>query len=491
VRPPLTVLFGLAALLSQCVSACGEPELEPPESYMRRTFDVACEPEASLDSATRVSRFWLTPSGSADAAPEGAEIYRGELTDYYLARIRAGERPSTLEQRLVPSRSWREASSLVVAPTVPLEEGAEYTLVVPSGENARLIVSTDDRRPLFARVWPPPGASGVGPVAVYCGEEAVLAASVAIDLAPDGVSALFERGAAPAIAVGRCLRLSATEAVSAGSWLMPPPVVGGQLIDPEPLEIGSEKQPESLYCGSGFVRIGPGCAEVADDRFTLESLDVPVYWAIGGSGVDFTQAFEASGRMVVRGLVPNAVTELQVRAISVGGHIWDDGFTARTHAPTAHVVINEVLADPRGPEPAQEWVELYNDGLEPAVIGGWTLEDIGGSVVLGAISIPAGAFLLVVREDFDPGSDVDVPPWEGAPLLRVASLGKNGLSNTGEQLTLRDVSGSAVSRFPALPKPKAGISVARREPWLADDDPAGFAYHAGVGASPGGPNQVE
>jgi hypothetical protein len=156
-----------------------------------------------------------------------------------------------------------------------------------------------------------------------------------------------------------------------------------------------------------------------------------------------------------------------------------------------HVVINEVLADPRGPEPAQEWVELYNDGLEQAVIGGWTFEDSGGSVALDAIPIPVGTYLLLVREDFDPVSDADVPPPEGAPLFRVAGLGKNGLSNTGEQLTLRDASGRLVSRFPALPKPKAGVSVARREPWLADDDPRGFAYHAGVGASPGGPNQVE
>ena len=33
-----------------------------------------------------------------------------------------------------------------------------------------------------------------------------------------------------------------------------------------------------------------------------------------------------------------------------------------------HVVINEVLANPVGGEPAQEWVELYNDGRAPAVL---------------------------------------------------------------------------------------------------------------------------
>jgi len=56
---------------------------------------------------------------------------------------------------------------------------------------------------------------------------------------------------------------------------------------------------------------------------------------------------------------------------------------------------------------------------------------------------------------------------------------------------LRDAAGRVVSRFAALPKPKAGISVARRSPWAVDEDPRSFAYHAAPGASPGGPNEVE
>ncbi|MBN1606934.1 MAG: lamin tail domain-containing protein [Polyangiaceae bacterium] len=491
-KAPSIALFGSAALLGRLVSACGDPQLEPPDSFtQRRSFDVTCEPEASLDAATRVSRFRLIPSGSSLSVTAGAEIYRGELTDYYVARIRAGEPPSTLAERQVPSRSWREEASLVVAPTVALEAGGQYTLIVRSGQSVRFTVRTDDERPLLARVWPPTEAQAVGPVAVYCGDQVVLVASVRTQLAPDGVSALVERGAAPGVAVGRCLQLSVTEAVSAGSWFMPPPVVDGYLIDPAPLDIGRESQPSRLQCGSGLVRAGPGCAEIADDRFTLQSLDAPLFWAIGGSGVDYAQALEASGRAVVRGLVPNESMELRVRAISVGGYIYDDVFTAETHAPMPHVVINEVLADPAGPEPAQEWVELYNDGLEQAVIEGWTFEDTGGSVALDAKSIPAGAYLLLVGEDFDSASTADVPPREGTTLLGVAGLGKNGLSNTGEPLTLRDAAGRVVSRFPALPKPKTGVSVARRQPWLEDDDPRSFAYHGGVGSSPGGPNQVE
>jgi hypothetical protein len=491
VKAPSRVLFGFGGLLGPCVSACGDPELEPPGSYAHRTsFEVACEPEASLDRAARVSRFRLIPADTSSVIA-GAEIYRGELTDYYVARIRADQRPSTLVERLVPCRSWREATALVVAPTVPLEAAEQYTLVAYSGEKVALTVRADDPRSLLTRVWPPAGALEVGPVAVYCGDEVALAASVETRLAPEGVPALFERGAAPGVAAGRCLRLSTTEAVSAGAWLMPPPVVNGYLVDPAPLDVSRENAPGTLQCGTGLVRVGPGCAEVSDDRLTLQSLDVPIFWAIGGPGVDYVQALEAGRRAVVRGLVPNETTGLRVRAISVGGHVWDDRFTAKTQAPQPHVVINEVLADPQGPEPAQEWVELYNDGLEQAAIDGFAFEDIGGSAALGPAVIPAGGYLLLVRADFDPASLSDVPPQDGAAMVRVNELGKNGLSNTGELLTLRDASGRAVSRFPALPKPKAGISVARREPWLVDDDPESFAYHLGAGSSPGGPNQVE
>ncbi|MGB1700257.1 MAG: hypothetical protein ACPHRO_09905, partial [Nannocystaceae bacterium] len=114
--------------------------------------------------------------------------------------------------------------------------------------------------------------------------------------------------------------------------------------------------------------------------------------------------------------------------------------------------ITEVLADPLGPEPAQEFVEIQIkgggawmegdlwiadrtweevraalDGPEPAPIGdplpGATLEE--------------GQVVLIVPEDFDETSmmDGEVPP--SARLLRVpGSLGVNGLLNAGEPLSI-------------------------------------------------------
>lgn len=51
-----------------------------------------------------------------------------------------------------------------------------------------------------------------------------------------------------------------------------------------------------------------------------------------------------------------------------------------------NVVINEFLVDPD----AEQWVELYNKGAEPADIGGWFIDDNGGTE---KFTIPAGMII--------------------------------------------------------------------------------------------------
>ena len=139
-----------------------------------------------------------------------------------------------------------------------------------------------------------------------------------------------------------------------------------------------------------------------------------------------------------------------------------------------HVIINEVLANAVGPEPEQEWLELYNDGAVSAELEGYVLIDIGGETPLPAAELPPGGFALVVNEDYDASSSYDVQPAPGTPLLRVAALGKGGLNNQGEPLELHDADGQVVSRFPAEPKPKAGVSIMRTAPSAPDANPSSF-----------------
>jgi hypothetical protein len=152
-----------------------------------------------------------------------------------------------------------------------------------------------------------------------------------------------------------------------------------------------------------------------------------------------------------------------------------------------HVVLNEVLANPAGAEPAEEWVELYNDGSESVSLGGFLLEDAGGRTLLPDASLDAGHFALIVPEAFLADDGVDPPPAPDAVLLRVPALGRAGLSNEGEMLTLRAPTGMVVSTFPAM-KTKNGVSTARFAPDAPDADSASFVASPNGTSTPGAPN---
>jgi hypothetical protein len=152
-------------------------------------------------------------------------------------------------------------------------------------------------------------------------------------------------------------------------------------------------------------------------------------------------------------------------------------------------VLNEVLANPAGPEPDGEWIELVNDSARPASLSGLWLEDSSGHVQLPDAVLGPGEMALIVSDRFR-ASGLDVPVPQSVRLLRVPSLGARGLSNQGEGLLLVGSEG-VVSRFPLLAAAHAGHSLARRTLDGSDDDPAGFAEQGAVGATPGAPNVFE
>jgi hypothetical protein len=179
-----------------------------------------------------------------------------------------------------------------------------------------------------------------------------------------------------------------------------------------------------------------------------------------------------------------------VRVVTVDRAGAESAYDVRvqTRAVHPHVAINEVYADPVGPEPDQEWVEIVNDGAAAVDTSGFVLDDGHAPTPLPSIVLDPGAFGLVVGSGFVTNDGVDPAPASGTPLLRVSRIGK-GLSNTGTALTLRDASGAVLSRFPASPRPKTGVSVGRVAPAALDDDPSAFALDAVGGATPGAPNR--
>jgi hypothetical protein len=483
VRTPLVI--APLALLVACRGL--EPPDRPPPGAGSPT--LALEPDASADAAPAVVRLRV-----GGAAPDGVLVFEGELGSYHLRRIAAGDLPQTLLQRRVPAVAWTDASdpdTTVVAPSVPLSAGLTYSLASPErGLLATLRIRTDGEPPRLDRLWPPiDGGAGAGH-AVFCGDAAPGELDARLELEPDGTEAELSAGAAAGIALGSCVRLAIEPPLAEPAFALAPALWAGIAFDPAPLVAAAAPRVEPLGCDAGEVPLGPGCASVLDDRVLVRSPDEALLWIVGGDALAATEPLAPGQTLIVRGLVPGASARLELTVVDRAGRATRLETVVETSAPVPHLVLNEVMANPLGPEPEQEWIEIANDGSEPVALGGFVLEDAVAAAPLPDASLAPGELALIVTDAYDAERGFDVGPAPGTPLLRVAALA-SGLSNAGEPLQLRAPDGRIVSRFPADPAPEAGRSVARRQPWTLDDDAAGFARHADPGASPGAPNLLE
>jgi hypothetical protein len=166
---------------------------------------------------------------------------------------------------------------------------------------------------------------------------------------------------------------------------------------------------------------------------------------------------------------------------------WDIGTTPLV----ATVVINEVLYDPLGPEPAQEFVELLNVGSIAVSLEGWVIADEGGQDELPPEMVPPGGLAVITPSSYVAGGGMDPSPPPGALVFPVSgAIGSAGLRNSGEALVLYGADGSQVAMVPASSQRLTeGTSLARRSPWAPDQDPENWAPHPGMMSSPGAPNQ--
>jgi hypothetical protein len=452
---------------------------------------VTLEPPAALDAAPPVLRVRVTAGGDA-LDPGLLALVSGSVGPAQLLEVARGKVSATLAKRVVPALAWAEDGAVVLAPTTALEPGASYTLAIGDRlDTVALTTAPLGGVPLLSRVWPPADGAA-GDFAVWCGDARLPRFDAAASLAPGALPGWIRRGAVTAGAGERCLRFEPSQEGDADAHVAPPLVSAAAdpsvqvRLDPSP--IGATGAPSSvvaLACEADEIAFGPGCVKLADDRLYGRSPAAPVLWAVAGAGVDAVFAAWAGDPFVISGLPPSTDVTLDVAAVDARGTVLRMLLTAATLAPMPHMIINEVLANPLGPEPQQEWVEIVNDGPAPAVLDGYTLTDSGGDTALPPATLAPGAFALLVNQAFAEQDGLDAAPAPGTLLLRVPHLGKGGLSNAGEALVLSDGSGSVVSRFPARPAPKAGFSVARRTPAAPDARSLSFARAA---PSPGRTN---
>ncbi|HEY6562247.1 MAG TPA: lamin tail domain-containing protein [Polyangiaceae bacterium] len=487
----LAAVSGVAAevLLPVCVlctPSCADPV---PAGGLRRgntpgVITLVAEPQAELSALPRVVRLHASYA-PGDPPPEFA-LFSGTLSDYHARRIRQSDLPATLLERQVPILQWATASGhAVIAPRRALAEGAVYSLTaLGAGVVETLSVSEGEHAPYFARVWPASTEQPLARFAVYCGPTGLVPPAQGIELVPASVLGELTPGVgSKAVAKERCFQLQAAVPADA-AFVLPPPSVAGVAVDPEPLLNAEAPESAALACSAGEQALGPACLEVADDRLLVRTAAERALLAAHANGVEFLQVSSPAGRFVVRGLTPSSRITVDLTLLTASGAALMETRELTTTSALPHVVMTEVLANPAGSEPAQEWVEIVNDGTLPVDLAGFSFADSGAELPLQSHVLEPGQFALIVAEDFQTSALGDVPVPEFCPLLRLPKLGKNGLSNSGESVRIRSTDGRMSSQFPPLAATKPGVSLARREVTALDDDVVAFGFHGEPGASP-------
>jgi hypothetical protein len=453
--------------------ACSAPSVDAPAAP--GGVRVTWEPPAAPGTVPANLRARLHRAAGAEPW-----LLRGQLSDHHDRALRRGELASTLRERAVALRFWSEQADLLFEPLRWLEAGEHYTLALLGQGTVGSWVVEPDGAPRAEQLFPPAGRP-LQRVSVQC-SSAFHAPLPVVTLAPIDVPVTVGFDS-PHVPDTTCITLLADGRARESAVL--PPSLSGVLLAPGAFQ-PPEKWPvsPSLSC-SGLSHFG-ACFEVRDDRVLVTAQSYDTLWLVEEPKPRVVVSAVGQRTTLLSGLSP--LTAYQLR----GSLLSSDGAgrpfeLALTTAPAArHLVLNEVLANPLGPEPASEWIELVNDAEQPAELAGLWLEDATSRSFLPSEVLAPGEHALLVAAGFRP-SALDAPVAPGTRLLELGSLGARGLSNSGEALLLVGTEGIA-ARFPALSAPHAGRSQARRGLDGADDEPGAFGEHGAVGASPGAPN---
>lgn len=471
-----------------CSTGCAPPfpDVSPTDGDggVPLTFTPAVE-DGALPPALRIGVPGRRPRADL-------RLYRGTLSDYHLRSIMRRAPPRTLEDRSVPVAVWLEPDpeQTVIAPVRLLLAQELYSVAeLGTGLLGAFVVREGTEHELLGVRWPPAMSHAAVSPLVLCGGLPSTGLEEATQLAPLGTPATVRRGLVDGVLESECARLEWAE-IPGGTVFLPPPALGSVPVEPRQLTAVEPVELERMRCTAPIIEFGPGCATVLDDRAMVRSGARATLWVIETAGGTLVREVPASGAFVVPGLKPAQAQSVEVTVYyqgSAGVRKWTVDVQTLPQQP--HVTLTEVMADPLGAEPAQEWVEIVNDGSIAVELAGILLEDEAGATVLPSFRFEPGRTALIVPESFEPSS-AEVHISAETELIRVPRLGGNGLSNSGERLRLLAPTGVILSTFPRNPKPKAGVSVARRATCLLDDAGA-FAYHASPGSSPGRPNNLD
>lgn len=545
----IACLGGLALLAASCaVPVAPAAEKAPEPAFSVAAFD-ARGMGVPLDALPRRPEFLV--SGTRSLAPIELVLLSGDADADLLDDLARPPLRAANAARVVPSRVLQRGVELRLAPEVALEPNANYVLALPG--NAKVIGGSAiaDAGPALAIAARTFGSASAGAAWIASLPEAApnavppnfKAAFVAADgaLALEGEAGLddvdavlgdalwietLDHAALPArgsqvdcaeldARAITCLRLELFGALLPGARYVLR--TSGRLRDlheaplPElalPFDVGSEADLEpprfaALSCASDELPVAFGCLLIGDTWVDIRArADEPVRIAVrswerqaGANVVSRTAQLAAAGdvQLTLAALEPASAFTLELEATDLAGNQTVARVELGTTPRLATLAITELLADPAGPDQAQEYVEVANFGGAPVSARGFTLADARDkpSVIADAVEIPAGARALLVADDFDPAAvsfaaagpaAAAIPA--GTLLIHVGStLTQGGLQNAGEPLFLRDAEGHRLSGAPMRAAP-SGSCVVRRGGSPRSARPEDFATGA---CTPGRP----
>jgi hypothetical protein len=485
---------GLGVAVSITVAGCFDlptaphptaPDASTPTIERLRLTDFGMRPWP-LDRAPRRPRFHVAPEAAWGGDPEPVMLFEGRFDDALrsdLGRAPLTQRSEARRVALVVDRSGDKTTAVVSHPLAP---ATEYTFVIAGWASTSdggaleepialsfIVAAGAEGGSVVQGSWPADGTAGVPPnlplAAVWLDGE-VMPTERGIRLEAGGVVVAATTGPVSCLTVGwpagTCFTLEPLRLPPRASVAI---VVDNSVRDRTDAPVGPvrfeietaadfDETPPSfvaLACALDEEPIDVGCL-LRDDRSVtvrLQASEPARLFLEGPARADRTVAPRGAATLRLTGLEPGAPVDAVVRAIDLAGHVSSISLSTSTHGPLAPVGITEVRADPIGPEPAQEYVEVVNSGAVPLDLLGFRLADHPdreGDLITSSLRIPAGARALIVASGFDATHPDDVPVPDGVPLLRVdASLGSGGLTNRGEPLFLRDPEGRRVSAAPS------------------------------------------
>ena len=233
-----------------------------------------------------------------------------------------------------------------------------------------------------------------------------------------------------------------------------------------------------LYKAGREISVADGAAEVAVKRFPANMVNAGKPLALkdpSGTVIhSYTYSKAKAGRSIERGEGDKWHLSSDPRG-GTPGEENSEGAPDKPDEPEKEksspgdVLINEVMADPRGLTklPTTEYVELRNTTDHEIDLEGWTFVYDKTSIPLPDAELPAGGYAVLYKA----GREISVA--DGAAEVALKRFPAN-MINAGKPLALKDPSGTMIHSY-TYPKAKAGRSIERGEgdKWHLSSDPRG------------------